>query len=82
MDTLFTPTRTQKLANLQKKQTSALTMFTKTLNDLANVNDAIENEVTETETQIKELTKFNEDLNKQRDANAKIMTKIKVIVED
>lgn len=82
MENLFTPTRAQKLASLQKKQTSALLMFNKTLNDLLNVNQTIEDEVEETTTQIKELVRFANDLNKQKESNNKIIGKIKAIVEE
>ena len=82
MNKLFTPSRETKLANLQQKQANAITIFTKTLNDLASVNSTIDSETDEAATQIKELQMFHDNLAKQRLANEKIMGKIKAIIED
>lgn len=80
--TILTSSNATKLANFQKQAQNAYSIFTKAMNDLATTNEKIAVEVSATETQIKELTAFTENLNIQKVANDKVIGKIKSIIED
>jgi len=79
---ILTSSPASKLASFQKQAQNAYSIFTKAMNDLATTNEKIAVEVSATETQIKELTTFTENLNAQKVANDKVIGRIKSIVED
>jgi len=79
--TYFKPVSTSaKLTALRNSAASAMSAFTKALNDLSLVNEQISKEITDNAETIKKLTEFSQELSVQKVANQKVIDNIKSIV--
>jgi len=72
----------QKLKDFSTSALNAISVFTKTMEDLASINLKIDLESEATIEKITELDEFNKALLSQKADNDKIISKIKVIIED
>lgn len=80
--TIFNLTPESKIERLQRRTNKALSMFTKTLAKLAKTNEKIEFEKSEAIAKVNEFLKFSDNLSLQKEANDRIIGKIKTIIED
>ena len=76
--TYFKPVSTSsRLKTLRASATSAMSAFTKALNDLTAVNDQINKEMADNSKAIQDLVEFGQELSMQKTANQKVIDNIK-----
>ena len=71
-----------KLSQFNSAASKAISVFTKTLNDLKSINGNIEREIDLSQIQIQELELYADELSNQKRANMAIIDKIESIIED
>ena len=70
------------LRSLQAKSTNAIQMVTATINNLSSVNEKIDATICEIEDAKAKLQNTENDLNKTKEVNAKIINKFKALIEE
>ncbi len=70
-----------KLESLKNKSANALSIFTKTVEDLKNINESIKMEIQKNTDQINVLEAENHEYDNQRNSNVNIINKIENILK-